>query len=97
VRSPRSRNSSKICSATPVTINITVGYGEVGGQAMPTGALGANISFLNSYGYAQIKNAFAADSKTSDDATAVGTLPASSPAPGGGAIGWRAPRRKLWG
>ena len=31
----------------PVTINITVGYGEVGGQAMPTGALGANISFLS--------------------------------------------------
>jgi hypothetical protein len=68
----------------PVTINITVGYGEVGGQSMPSGALGSNISFLNSYSYAQIKSAFAADSKGGDDATAVSTLPATSPAPGGG-------------
>jgi hypothetical protein len=68
----------------PVTINITAGYGEVGGQSMPSGALGSNISFLNSYSYAQIKSAFAADSKTGDDGTAVGTLPATSPAPGGG-------------
>jgi hypothetical protein len=68
----------------PVTINITVGYGEVGGQSMPSGALGSNISFLNSYSYAQIKSAFAADSKGGDDVTAVSTLPATSPAPGGG-------------
>ena len=31
----------------PVTINVAVGYGEVGGQLMPTAALGSNISFLS--------------------------------------------------
>jgi hypothetical protein len=68
----------------PVTINVTVGYGEVGGQLLPSGALGSNITFLNSYGYSQIRSAFAADSKGGDDGTAVATLPATSPAPGGG-------------
>src|SRR6266702_1517719 len=67
-----------------VTVNINVGYGEVNGQAMSPSALGNSLTFLNTYTYAQVKNALTTDAKTSDDSTAVATLPASSPAPGGG-------------
>jgi len=68
--------------ADPVAMNITVGYGEVGGNAMSPGALGENQTFLNSYTYAQLKNALIADAKSADDATAIATLPTSSPVNG---------------
>jgi hypothetical protein len=67
-----------------VTINVAVGFGEVAGQ---TGiSLGASITQLGSYTYTQIRNALAGDARTSDDSSAVGTLPASSPS--GGATYW---------
>jgi Ca2+-binding RTX toxin-like protein len=65
-----------------VTINIDVGYGEVGGNPLGPTALGQSISFLNSYTYAQLKTGLIADAKTADDATAVATLPATSPVNG---------------
>src|SRR5262245_25769158 len=70
--------------ADNVTINVAVGFGEVAGQ---TGiSLGASITQLGSYSYTQIRNALSSDAKTSDDSSAVGTLPGSSPL--GGATYW---------
>jgi Ca2+-binding RTX toxin-like protein len=65
-----------------VTINIDVGYGEVGGYALGGGALGESLTYLNSYGYAQVKNALTADATSADDASAVASLPATSPVNG---------------
>jgi hypothetical protein len=65
-----------------VTVNITVGYGEVGGQAMGAGALGESMSYLNSYSYAQIKSALNANDTSAADASADATLGASNPTGG---------------
>ncbi|MBC7578423.1 MAG: calcium-binding protein [Tardiphaga sp.] len=65
-----------------VTININVGYGEVGGYTLGAGALGESLTYLNSYSYAQVKAALTADAKTADDATAVASLPIASPVSG---------------
>src|ERR1051326_7142873 len=65
-----------------VTINIAVGYGEVGGYSLGSGALGESLTYLSSYGYAAVKSALTADARTADDAAAVATLPATSPVNG---------------
>ena len=62
-----------------VTININVGYGEVGGYTLDAGALGESLTYLNSYSYSQIKNALLTDAKTADDASSIASLPATSP------------------
>ena len=81
----------------PVTVNIAVGYGEVNGQALSqaeldegpsgsplsAGALGSSVSYLTSVSYSQIRTALAADASSSDDASAVGSLPVSDPTDGG--------------
>jgi hypothetical protein len=64
----------------PITVNIDVGYGEVDGQALGSGALGESITFLNSFSYAQLRAALAADATTAADQTAVASLPSSNPA-----------------
>src|SRR5262249_47022262 len=66
----------------PVTLNIAVGYGEVGGHALPAGAGGASSFSLGSYSYSQLKSALAADSHTAIDASAVASLPANNPTNG---------------
>src|SRR5437588_3900379 len=63
-----------------VTVNINVGYGEIGGQTVT--ALGQSSTFLNTYTYDQIKNAFLGDAKTADDSAAVNSLSANSPLSG---------------
>lgn len=65
----------------PVTINISVGYGEVGGSALGNGTLGASQTYLANYTYSQIYNALAADATTANDTTAVASLPGASPVP----------------
>src|SRR2546423_2723450 len=67
-----------------VTVNINVGYGQVGGQTVTT--LGQSSTFLNTYTYDQVRNALLSDAKTADDSAAVSTLPANSPL--GGATYW---------
>ncbi len=67
----------------PVTINIAVGYGEYGGASLPSGALGASNSAVMSVNYAQLRPSLAADVKTASDASAVTSLPSTSPAPAG--------------
>src|SRR5262249_44239952 len=66
----------------PITINISVGYGEVGGQALGSGALGESLTYLNTYSYSQLLGALTADATTATHQTAVASLPASNPAGG---------------
>jgi hypothetical protein len=62
---------------TPATVNIDVGYGEIGGQAMASNALGESESFLAAYNYSTIKSALA-----TSDPSAAASLPASQPVSG---------------
>ena len=61
-----------------VTVNIDVGYGEVGGTPL-NGALGESSTFLHGYSYTQLKNALMADASSATDNSAVASLPASDP------------------
>jgi hypothetical protein len=63
----------------PVTINIAVGYGEVGGSALAGNALGESMSSLASMSLATLDGAVKADASTATDATAAASLPATSP------------------
>jgi hypothetical protein len=65
-----------------VTMNIAIGYGEVGGSTLGSNALGSSGSYFTSFSYTQLLNALASDSKTSTDAMAVASLPATSPVSG---------------
>jgi len=65
-----------------VTININVGYGETGGSSLGAGVLGSSLTYLSSYTYSQVVSHVSADAKTATDATAVASLPASSPVNG---------------
>ena len=57
-----------------VTVDIDVGFGEVMGGPLSGGALGESLTFLSQYTYTDIKNALIADAKSTDDASAVGSL-----------------------
>ena len=59
----------------PVTINIAVGYGEVNGSAMGSGALGESSFWLDNFSYSQLTSALASDAKTSADMSVVASLP----------------------
>src|SRR5215813_10669709 len=60
-----------------VTINVAVGFGEVAGQTVTS--LGESITQLSTYTYTQVRNALISDAKSSDDSSAVASLPTSSP------------------
>src|SRR5215471_6690626 len=66
----------------PITVNIAVGYGEAGGSNLPGNALGASSTYLSRFSYSAIKNALAADAKTTADSSAVASLPATDPTGG---------------
>lgn len=68
--------------SNPVTINIDVGYGEVGGTAMSSGTLGQSEWYLTSVGYSQLVSALSADATSATDASAVASLPGTSPVNG---------------
>jgi hypothetical protein len=70
----------------PVTININVGYGEVGGTTLGSNALGSSLTSLASVSYSTLYNALKADATTASDATAVASLPTSAPVSGGFAV-----------
>jgi hypothetical protein len=67
----------------PITINIDVGWGEVAGQALASGALGESETNLGLFSYSQVKTALTADAKSADDASAVRSLPGTDPTSGG--------------
>ena len=70
----------------PVTITIDVGYNEIDGSAMSSGALGESETYLTSVSYASLVGAVQADATTATDASVVASLPATSPI--GGANYW---------
>lgn len=65
-----------------VTINIHVGYGEVGGSSLGSNALGSSESYLTSVSYAGLVGALTRDATSSADSSAVASLPAGSPVNG---------------
>ena len=66
----------------PVTININVGYGEVGGTALGGNALGESESYLTSVSYAQLLSALKADATSAADTSVLASLSAASPVNG---------------
>jgi 20S proteasome alpha/beta subunit len=66
----------------PVTVNIDVGYGEIAGQSLGTGALGESETYIDSVSYAQALAALKANRPSPTQQTAYATLPASSPLAG---------------
>ncbi len=68
--------------SNPVSVNIDVGYGEVMGGTMGSGALGESVSYLNSVSYSTLVGALKANATTTADQSAVATLPSTSPTGG---------------
>lgn len=66
----------------PVTLNISVGYGEVNGTSLGSNVLGESESYLSSYSYSSLRSALAAGATSADDQSAVASLPASAPVGG---------------
>ena len=69
--------------ATPVTVNIQVGYGEIAGQPMSADALGESEGLGSYYTYDQVRAALAATAVSPDDLAALASLPAADPTHGG--------------
>jgi len=61
-----------------VTLNLTIGWGEVGGSALGSGALAQTSTYLVSTSYAGLVTALKADATSAADASAVASLPASA-------------------
>ncbi|GAC1356434.1 MAG: hypothetical protein NVSMB42_15210 [Herpetosiphon sp.] len=68
--------------ADPVTINISVGYGEVNGTALSSGSLGQSLSYLNSYSYSTLRGSLAADATSPQDSSFLASLPSAAPVSG---------------
>lgn len=68
--------------SAPITVNIDVGYGEIDGQQLQSGALGESETFLGNYSYSDVVNALAGV-----DPSAAASLPSSMPVNGAMWIG----------
>ena len=66
----------------PITLNIDVGWGEIDGQTLASGALGESESFLKSFNYSQIRAALVGNAASSNQLSAVSSLPSSAPVNG---------------
>jgi hypothetical protein len=62
-----------------VTVNIDVGYGEIGGQSLESGALGESEAYLVSPTYAEAVSALTSDATSTLQKDADATVPASAP------------------
>ena len=60
--------------SNPVTITIDVGYGEVGGQPLQSGALGESETALTSVSYSQLENALVTNADAIGDTAAAASL-----------------------
>lgn len=71
--------------ASPITISINVGWGEVNGSRLFLGTLGESETNINQYSYSQIYNAMSAEATTgtTDQQSAVANLPNPSTSPNG--------------
>ncbi len=65
-----------------MTMTINVGYGEVGGNALGSGALGSSLTSLTTVPYANLLAAVKSDAKTATDTGVVASLPAANPIAG---------------
>lgn len=75
-------NAAQLYASTfsnPVTINLDVGWGEIGGQRLSPGALGESETYLDNYSYSQVRSALIADATSADQEAADTTLPTTSP------------------
>jgi hypothetical protein len=82
----------------PVTINITVGWGEISGTPITDHRIALGGPSSGTFRtYADTVSRLRADRTTSDDFTAVGVLPASINPNGNGAIGISAAQEKALG
>lgn len=61
-----------------VTLNLNIGWGEVGGSTLGSGALAQTSTYLVSSSYAGVVSALKADATTAADASAVASLPGSA-------------------
>ncbi len=69
--------------SNPITVNIGVGWGEVGGSTISAGALGESETYLAGYySYSQVRNALISDARSSADKAAVATLAVADPTGG---------------
>lgn len=68
--------------SNPVTITIDVGYGEVMGQSLGSGALGESITYFDQVSYTQLRNALVANANAIGNSAAAASLPATSPVNG---------------
>jgi hypothetical protein len=81
----------------PITVNISVGYGEIGGTLLPFDDLGEGGPATGEYvTYAQLKSYLQANVSSPADATAVADLPAVDPT-AGGSFYISAAQEKAWG
>jgi hypothetical protein len=65
-----------------ITVNIDVGWGEIDGQRLESGALGESESFGDYFSYSQIQSALIANAQSANALQAVSTLPTKDPTNG---------------
>ena len=63
----------------PVTVTIDVGYGEIDGQRLMSGALGESETYLSQVSYANLHAALVKNLDANGNALAAANLPSSSP------------------
>src|ERR1700722_8299827 len=61
-----------------ITVNIQVGFGEIGGTALPTNVSEENISTFPTISYSSLLTDLAANETSAADTTAVNNLPTGS-------------------
>lgn len=69
-----------------VTVNLSIGYGEVNGQSLGASALGASVTNFQSSTYSELTSALRAHATSATDALAVASLASTDPT--GGAKSW---------
>jgi len=63
----------------PITINLVVGWGQIDGSPLRPGNIGQSLTNQTNVPYSSLLSALLHDAESPDDATAVASLPASSP------------------
>ena len=68
--------------SNPITITIDVGYGEIAGSSLASGALGESETALTSVSYSALQSALVSNANAIGDTAAAASLPATSPVSG---------------
>ena len=78
----------------PVTVNIDLGYGEIAGQSLFSGALDESETFIDPVSYSQAVAALKADASPQQQAAYALCRPQSAP---GGTLWISTAEEKAWG